>query len=267
MQCFQNWELIIVDDGSTDKSLEIARSFQDPRIRIVAHEKNQNLPTSLNEAVGLARGRYLARMDQDDIAYPERFAVQLAYLESHPEIDLLGSGIVVFSDNGSCQGRLPVFEGHEEICRKPWNGFYLPHPSWMGKTDWFKKNPYRPEAAKAEDQDLLLRSYRHSCFACLPEILLGYRQDNRTFSKLFAARKAFAASSVREALARRLYIVVFFIAIQFLLKATADFFNVHLGFKGLRNKMDLLDSSALSRWQKVWQDVHAPATVGIEGAG
>lgn len=259
MQTLQNWELIIVDDGSKDNSLDLARGFDDSRIRLITHEKNKSLPASLNEAVSLARGRYLARMDQDDIAFPERLALQMAFLDAHPEIDLVGSSIVVFNNAGNCQGSFPQCHVHEDICSRPWNGFHLPHPTWMGKMEWFRKNPYDPGAAKAEDQDLLLRSFQSSRFACLPEVLLGYRQDDRSFRKMFAARKAFATSCVGESLRRQQYHVLPIVYALFSVKILADFMNIHIGFKRLRNRMETVSPDVLRQWQGVWRDVHAPA--------
>jgi glycosyltransferase involved in cell wall biosynthesis len=257
MQTFEDWELIIVDDGSLDNSVEVAKGFTDQRIRIVYHETNCNLPTSLNEAVGLARGRYLARMDQDDIAFPERLAVQVAYLAERPDIDLVASEVVVFRNDGACRGRFPSFEEHSEICRMPWNGFYLPHPTWVGKIEWFRSNPYNPNAAWAEDQDLLLRSYPVSRFACLPVVLLGYRQSERSFNKMFAARKAFTVSCINNSLQQRQYRTLFFLFFLMPLKVLLDYLRVTTGFKCLKKRLGTVTPGVILRWHKLWYEVHA----------
>ena len=90
-QSFTDWELIILDDASTDNSLEVMRSFDDPRIRLVEGEHNLGLSARLNMAVDMACGDYFARMDQDDISLPLRLGKQLGYLQKHGEVDLLAT--------------------------------------------------------------------------------------------------------------------------------------------------------------------------------
>jgi len=136
-QSFGNWELIILNDASTDDSLRVMRSFDDPRIRLVEGDTNIGLSARLNMAVNMAKGIYFARMDQDDISLPLRLEKQLDYLHMHPEVDLLASNYAVFNDNLEWLGKLSVAQQHDEICRKPWSGFYMPHPTWMGKLEWF----------------------------------------------------------------------------------------------------------------------------------
>lgn len=187
-QSYQDWELIILDDASTDRSLSVMRSVTDDRIRVVAGERNIGLAARLNMAVEMASGKYFARMDHDDISYPQRIQKQVEYMESHPEIDLLASNCAVFNDAHDWLGKLAVRSRHEDICRQPWNGFYMPHPTWLGKTEWFRLNQYRSYADGAEDQDLMLRSFSSSQFSCLDEVLLAYRQNNRLLGKLLRAR-------------------------------------------------------------------------------
>lgn len=91
-QTFKDFELLIIDDGSTDRSREIIESYQDPRIRLYSNEGNQGLPYTRNRGLELARGKYLAVMDADDISTPYRLAKQLDYMEKHPETVVLASG-------------------------------------------------------------------------------------------------------------------------------------------------------------------------------
>ena len=178
-QSLENWELIVIDDGSVDQTREIIAQVQDPRIRLILEpDENLGLAARLNQCVRLARGRYVARMDGDDVAYPQRLARQVQYLEQHPEIDLLGSGAVVFKGEGEVVGLYPTACNHEEICRRPWWGFPLAHPTWMGRRMWFASHPYQEGCIRCEDQELLLRSFTHSKFASLEEVLLGYRMDD-----------------------------------------------------------------------------------------
>ena len=96
-QTYTNWELLLLDDGSTDNSLSIAQSYaqKDSRIKVISDGKNKNLATRLNELPSLAQGLYLARMDADDIMHSARIERQLSVLKAHPEIDVLGTNAYI----------------------------------------------------------------------------------------------------------------------------------------------------------------------------
>jgi glycosyltransferase involved in cell wall biosynthesis len=188
-QSFIDWELILIDDGSTDDSIAIAKRVPDSRIRLIADGAWYGLPARLNQAVALSTGRYFARMDADDIAFPERLARQVAYLETHQDVDLVGSGAIAFGEDGIAIGVFPRAVSHQEIVAQPWVGFPLPHPTWMGRREWFVKWRYREQAVRCEDQDLLLRSHCQSRFACLPEVLLGYRQPAVSARNVWLGRR------------------------------------------------------------------------------
>ena len=174
-QTLLDWELLLIDDGSTDGSLDGAW-LADSRITLVRDGRNLGLSSRLNQAVSLARAPLFARMDHDDIAHPRRLERQAAFLDQHPEVDLLGARCVAMNEAEQVIGELPSAVTHEEICARPWRGFYLAHPTWMGRTGWFRAHPYRvPGPYRCEDQELLLRTYRQSRFAALPEPLLAYR--------------------------------------------------------------------------------------------
>ena len=129
-QTYTNWELLLADDGSSDNSLAIARSFNDPRIRIFTDGENRGLAKRLNELVAVARGELFARMDADDIAYPERFARQVAILTANPVVDLLGTSAIVFNGLGEPVSLMRCRQTLVEFCRRPWNGFnVLIHPT------------------------------------------------------------------------------------------------------------------------------------------
>jgi glycosyltransferase involved in cell wall biosynthesis len=252
------WELIIIDDGSRDRTVEICRSFADPRIRLLADGTHRGLSERLNEAIHLSKGKYFARMDGDDVAYPERFDRQVLYLEKHPDVDLLGAGILVFSGNGSALGTRTIWQTHEEICRRPWAGFYLPHPTWIGRTDWFRQSLYRPEAVRMEDQDLMLRTYRTSRFASMPEILLGYREDQFSLQKAIRGRyhftKLFLSGSFANSQDR--FFVLRGVAGQSL-KAIAEIFAV-IAFQTrrvLQHRALSVDARDSLRWEQVWREL------------
>ena len=178
-QSFADWELLIIDDGSSDGSLEAIQDVEDARIRVIRDGSNKGLAARLNEAIDLARGRYFARMDQDDISYPERFARQVAELDKDSNLDLVGVRSIAISQDDQIVGYFPYALNHRQLCAKPWRGFYIVHPSWMGRTEWFRRHHYAtPGPYLCEDQELLLRSFATSRFALIEDILFAYRVRN-----------------------------------------------------------------------------------------
>lgn len=256
-QTYTNFELLIVDDGSTDASLRVVKSFHDERIRLVADGCHQGISARLNQAVDMARGKYFARMDSDDITFVERFERQVNYLESHPEVDLLGTAVLVFRSDGSILGKIPPKLSHTEICARPWTGFYLPHPSWMGRLDWFRRHRYDEKANGAEDQHLLFRTYRTSRFACLPDTLLGYREDRRTLRKMLWRRFVFLRAMLHAASVNYDHGMAAKLAVTQIAKAGADVLNLIFGIKSLRNPLVSVDAVTQQEWSRVWRLHHA----------
>ena len=110
-QSYTDWELIICDDGSTDATFEIAKKFRDyfpDKINLIKNEKNFGLPETLNNCLAIANGKYIARMDGDDISLPDRLEKQVRFLESNPDIDCVGTGMTRFDDNGDFDNVFPV---------------------------------------------------------------------------------------------------------------------------------------------------------------
>lgn len=197
-QTFSDFEVLLLDDGSIDGTVAVAQAIADPRVRVIHDNRRQGLARRLNQGIELARGRYIARMDADDVSFPERFARQVAYLDQHPQIDLVGCRAVAFRSDGEILGLLPFAGTHEAICARPWRGIPLPHPGWMGRREWFVRHRYGlPEVMRAEDQELLLRSHTESRFACIDEVLLGYRQGYFNLRKTLLARRSLLAAQLR----------------------------------------------------------------------
>ena len=253
-QTYSDWELLLIDDGSSDDGLARARRCCDSRIKIFTGGGRQGLAARLNQAIGLASGRYLARVDADDIVYPDRFARQVAFLDAHSEVDLLGAGMMVFADDGRPAGVYRAPASHEAICARPLSGFYLPHPTWMGRIEWFRKWGYDPLCRKAQDQDLLLRAWRSSRYAALAEPLVGYRQDAVSLRKSMLGRYYFSRAIVRVSASEgRLTVGVAAVLLQ-AAKLVADALAVSTGLARMLLKhraRPFTDADAV-RWREVW---------------
>lgn len=256
-QTFEDWELLIVDDGSTDNTAEIAGSFNDRRIIVESSAENRGLPARLNDCVNRSRGKFFARMDGDDIAYPFRLQRQLEFLHSHSEVDLVGGWIVVFRNDGIAFGARRGPLTHEEICAHPWNGIHLAHPTWMGKADWFRRNLYRSDAVRMEDQELLFRTYRNSRFANLPEVVLGYREDSLSLRKLLTARKHLCKLLIGAGLERRQFASAAQGVAGHTIKGLADTVAIVSGldYHILRHRAKSIRRDELERWRTVQEQV------------
>lgn len=115
-QTFKDFEFIIINDGSTDKTAKILTSYDDPRIRIF-NQENMGLTKSLNRAISLAKGEYIARMDADDISYPERLKKQVDYLNKNPDIGLVGSKYIRIDKRGRKIDEINVPIGTDNILK------------------------------------------------------------------------------------------------------------------------------------------------------
>jgi GT2 family glycosyltransferase len=176
-QTFRDFEFIIIDGGSTDSSTSLLASYQqkDDRIR-VSYQKNQRLVDSLNLGCQLAKGKYMARMDADDVSLPERLAKQVNYLETNPDIGVVGTWVEVIDDNDkpSSIWRLPTAPF---MIR--WSlifGNVIVHSSVMMRRDVIAQlGFYRVEDLEAEDYDLWARASLATRVANVPEVLMRYR--------------------------------------------------------------------------------------------
>jgi glycosyltransferase involved in cell wall biosynthesis len=189
-QTFRDFELIIINDAATDSGRKIVGAINDPRIRIVDHSKNQGLVASLNHGFSLCSGEYIARMDHDDVARPDRFEKQVRFLDAHPDIALLGSwfeyigkGIVIKSPVTSEEIR------YYSLFNSPFG-----HPTVMIRKSALSSfhGPYDPDFNMAEDYDLWCRIIDSQKTANLPEILLDYRIHPQQMSAQSSVQKKVA---------------------------------------------------------------------------
>jgi glycosyltransferase involved in cell wall biosynthesis len=174
-QTYTNWELIVVDDGSTDHTAAVLERYRDPRIRVFRLPRNAGRSHARNEAVRRARGRYVAICDSDDISVPDRFEVEVDFLERHPDVDVVSGRIECFP------GPQMVFpdDGPEAIARRFARGHIgVAHGPCMIRASCFARHGlYCEDLASAEDFEFLHRIHRSSRFATIPKVLLRCRYE------------------------------------------------------------------------------------------
>lgn len=174
-QTYKNWELILLNDGSTDKSLEIANSINDNRVKVVNDGVNRGLVYRLNQSPLLVNGQYIARMDGDDLMHPQRIEKQMNEFFKNPDLDLVDTGAYSIDELGNpigIRGVFPISYNPSFILK---NAMLL-HASVIGKKEWFEKYLYDPLYIRAEDRELWLRSYKTSTFSRVQEPLYIVRE-------------------------------------------------------------------------------------------
>lgn len=188
-QTYTDWELLLLDDGSTDNSLSIAQSYaqKDSRIRVLSDSKNRKSGYRHNQAAQLTKTKYLAKMDADDIMHPNRIARQVEILETHSEIDVLGTNAYIINDDNKVIGTRYPIDSEERLERVK----DFMQPTIMAKTEWFLTNPYDIEAIRLEDAELWYRTHSKYHFVRLNEPLLFYREvGNNYYKKYFLAQQS-----------------------------------------------------------------------------
>ena len=177
-QTFEDFEFIIINDGSTDGSREVLERFVDldHRIRLV-NQKNQGIPASRNRGLKLARGKYIAVKDGDDISHPKRFEKQVRFLEENPEIGILGTWIEQIDETGDSlrQWRLPTHP--DAIAWQSLFNYRLCHPTVMARRSVLENlGGYAEWVTCAEDYELWSRALLETRIANLPDLLYKHRQ-------------------------------------------------------------------------------------------
>ncbi len=207
-QTLADFEFVIVDDGSTDETGDILlRNAEDDRRICVQRQEHFGITAALNRGCDLAHSRFIARMDADDVAHPERLRKQLAYLADHPEIGAIGTWARVIDEGERETGEL--MPATEPAALRAYllkqNPFV--HSSMMISADLLRRvGAYRRALEGAEDYDLWLRISEHAKLANLPEFLMSYRRRSTPtdraaeLGRLLAARLARISATERRAL-------------------------------------------------------------------
>jgi glycosyltransferase involved in cell wall biosynthesis len=195
-QSYINWELILIDDGSTDRSYSIANEFAmlDNRIKLISDGENKGLIYRLNQIIDLANGEYIARMDSDDMMMPNKLQKQMDVLLNDKKIDVLDTAAYTIDENDKPIGMRGMADLSTWNRKRTFKNVLLFHPTVMAKTSWCKKNKYDHKFVRSEDFELWCRTFNYTVFSRVYEPLFLYREgkvnirnytySNRTHRKM-----------------------------------------------------------------------------------
>jgi glycosyltransferase involved in cell wall biosynthesis len=254
-QTYHNWELLLLDDGSSDDALAVVPELADRRIRLVSDGRWRGISARLNQAIRLSRGEYFARMDGDDVAYPQRLERQLGYLTTYRDVHLVGAHMLVFGVSGRALGKRTPPEAHAPICARPFAGFPIAHPTFLGRIEWFHRHPYDESVRRCQDQELLLRTFHCSRFANVPSILHGYREARIRAGASIVGRWEFTVAVWRELRRRRQPQVALGASVEQLAKAGVDCVAAasRLHHRLLPHRARRLSDAERREWEEVWR--------------
>lgn len=200
-QSFTDFELIAVDDCSTDKSWDIVQQYMKQDSRVIAKRNEVNLGgcKTLNVGLKLAKGKYIARLDNDDWSYPNRLEKQFDFLEAHPDVGIVGGVMEIMNQHGEVTGKRKYNISDQEIRNKIF--FYSPfsHPLVMiRKSILDKVGSYDPAYAPADDYELYFRIGNESQFANLPDVIMRYRVIPSSITFMQTKKMELATINVRN---------------------------------------------------------------------
>lgn len=188
-QTYRNFKIFLYVDGPVSESIwNVIRCYSDERIEVINNSVNKGLATALNSMLCRCKGySFIARMDADDIAMPNRFEKQITFLEAHPEVDLVGGAINEIDENGNDRGKVTRYPCEPDACR----AFFakrnpVAHPTVMFRRSYFEKAgwKYPTDFERNEDTRLWHEGYKHGCvIANLPDILLNFRMTDSMFKQ------------------------------------------------------------------------------------
>ncbi|MEH6668009.1 glycosyltransferase family 2 protein [Psychrobacter immobilis] len=192
-QTHELWELILIDDGSTDNSLAIAKQFEkiDSRIRVISDGSNKKLPARLNQLIDESKYDYIARMDADDLIHPDRLAIQISFLKDNPSYDLVSTGVVSIDAQNKVYGCRHVDDLYAKF-ESVETAYPIVHASILAKKSWYERNRYNENYPRSEDYDLWCRaiSKQDLRLAVLPDLLYYYREEgNLSLAKIVRSYK------------------------------------------------------------------------------
>lgn len=188
-QSFKNFKLLLYIDGPVPEGIwRVIRSYKDERLKVIDNPVNKGLATALNNLLSRCKEySFIARMDADDIALPDRFEKQIAYLEAHPEVDMVGGAINEIDENGNDRGKTTRYPCEPDSCR----AFFakrnpVAHPTVMFRRSFFEKAgwEYPTDYVRNEDTRLWHEGYKNGCvIANIPDVVLNFRMTDSMFKQ------------------------------------------------------------------------------------
>ncbi|HLG87840.1 MAG TPA: glycosyltransferase [Alphaproteobacteria bacterium] len=204
-QTFSDLEYILVDDASSDSSVEVIHSFQDPRIRLLVNDTNSRLVQTRNRGIGAARGQYIALSDHDDISVPTRLADQVRFLEANPDIGMVGTWYGVINLTGDKLPKRMHRRYDPDECkvsllyRNPFGNSTL-----LIRREALPDPPYAPEFPLCEDYRFIVRVSRKHRIAILPKVTVYYRVTKSSYSNFTRTQTFELAKTIKLELLREL---------------------------------------------------------------
>ena len=199
-QTFRDFELLIIDNASTDHTADVVRSYNDDRIRLIVNEKNLGATGSLKKGIDMIKTKYVARIDADDLMLPERLEKQLTFMEDNPDYGIVGSWTRHIDQNDQLYAinRLCTTDKGIRTYLNIQSPFY--HPAIMLRNSVLKEHDlnYDPDIKVAVEYDLWNRILRYSKGCNLPEVLTYYRTGGDSLTSRNAAKKLQEYLNVRE---------------------------------------------------------------------
>lgn len=237
-QTYRNFELLIIDDGSTDESLGIIGSYQDERIRLLRNDRNMGLFETRKRGVEEARGKYFATLDCDDIAPLNRLEIQLQYFKTNPESAVCAGRIKYIDEASNHTGQVSIIKGDQDFLRSLliFTNF-LYNSTTMIRTNILKEFQYRPGYEPAEDFDLFERITTKYQIGVLPDLLSYYRVHTSNTSNLKSQNRKRAE---REIIERQLQ--------RYGFSFTDDDIGIHLNFTTNEFEFDRYKVKDYAKW-------------------
>jgi len=180
LQTYSNFEFILIDDGSTDKSFDVAFKYacMDKRIRLIRDNVNRGLIYRLNQTIDLAAGKYMARMDSDDMMMPEKLERQMKILLENDTIDIVDTAAYTMNEKDEPTGVRKLMDISLWNRRMVLKKRLFFHPTIVAKTSWYRKNKYDENFVRSEDFELWCRTFNNIKYWRIYEPLFLYREGN-----------------------------------------------------------------------------------------
>ncbi|TNJ39069.1 glycosyltransferase [Chlorobaculum thiosulfatiphilum] len=203
-QSFADFEFLVIDDGSTDRSRQIAESYGgDPRIVLVANAENRGTVHVLNQGIAMASGRYIARMDADDISLPERLERQVRFMDEHPDVGVSGTGMRLIKNDKLRNTRTHTASDPELKIQLLFSPCFF-HPTVIIRAELAKAHPYPDNLVYTQDYNYWTKLAPLTSFANLSEVLLHFREHEGQISTRKADLQITNARALRAEYLKRL---------------------------------------------------------------